>query len=281
LMLPIVALLGFVGCNQVFGIEPTQLIPPPPPGPAPTNFVATAGDSRVDLTWDVYTGATEYYVKRGEVSGQYATAPFVLNTMQHPPYHDADVVNGTTYYYAVSARVDGIETENSEEQSATPMVSAGASDYFVTTFALGTSDNNYSGWAGMEIMVGANFLAIHEVGRVRAPGNVQQHAIKIVEKTTLTDLTTVILDTAGGTDGTMQTAPVPNPVTLNKNSSYYIISKEIGGGDLFYQDDSTIQTTGVATAVNAIKGDQIGPYIPSGGPNHCFGPLTFKYTVLA
>jgi hypothetical protein len=273
LMLPIVALLGFVGCDRVFG-----LVHVPDPLPAPTNFTATPHDTLVVLSWDPYANAKEYHIKRSEVSGDYTIAAIpVVNATQ---YMDTNVVDGTTYYYVLSVLVGTQESNNSDEQSATPMVSTGLTDYFVTTFALGTDNNNYGGWAGMEILVGANSLNIQEVGRVRAPGNVQQHAIKIVDKTSLTDLTTVILDTVGGMDGKMQTAPVPNPVTLNKNSSYYIISKEIAGGDLFYQDDSTVQTTGVATVVNAIKGDQIGPYITSGGPNHSFGPVTFKYTVL-
>lgn len=275
LMLPVVALLGFVGCDKLFG-----LVRVPDANPGPTNFTATGHDGVVVLMWDAYTSATEYHIHRGLQSGDYVIPATPVNTVPNPQYQDMDVINGTTYYYVVSATVGGIETQNSEEQNATPMVSAGVTDYFVTSFALGTDDNNYSGWAGMEILIGANSLDIHEVGRVHAPGNVQQHAIKIVNKTTSIDLTTVILDTIGGTDGMMQTAPVPNQVTLNKNSSYYIISKEMGGADLFYQDDSTVQPTGVATVVNAIKGDQIGPYIPSGGANNCFGPLTFKYTVL-
>ena len=276
LMLPIVALLGFVGCDKLLGLEPIG--PAPQPKPGPTNLVAMAGDGRVDLTWDAYANATEYYVKRGTVSGAYDVN--VPVSSQRVTYPDMDVTNGTTYYYVVSARVTD-ETQNSDEAPATPMATVNTTDYFVTSFALGTYSNTYSGWAGMEILVGANSLEIHAVGRVFAPGDFMQHAIKIVDKTSGLDLTPpLILDTIGGMDGQMQTAPVANPVTLNKNSPYYIISKEMAGADHFYQDDSTVQTTNVATVVNAIKGDQVGPYIPSAGPNHCFGPLTFQYTVI-
>ncbi|MFN2603572.1 MAG: hypothetical protein ABR582_12555 [Gemmatimonadaceae bacterium] len=276
LMLPIVALLGFVGCDKFLGFEH---IPNPLPGP--TNFSAAGHDGVIVLSWDAYTNATEYHLYRRKDNENYDFAsPIPVTTMPNPSYSDTGVTNGTTYYYVVSAAVNSTESQNSDEQSATPMVSTGVTDYFVTSFAVGTDDNSYSGWAGMEILVAANSLDIHEVGRVRAPGNVQQHAIKIVNKMTLQDLTTVILDTIGGTDGMMQTAPVTNQVTLIKNTSYYIISKEMGGADLFYQDNSTVVTTGVATVVNAIKGDQIGPYVVSGGANNSFGPLTFQYTVL-
>ena len=140
LMLPIVALLGFVGCDLLLGL---QHVPDPLPGP--TNFTATAHDGVVILSWDPYANATEYHLHRGLNSGDYVTPATPADTMQHPPYSDTDVVNGITYYYAVSAAVGGNETNNSDEQNATPMVTTGVTDYFVTSFALGT-DNNGEGF---------------------------------------------------------------------------------------------------------------------------------------
>src|SRR5688572_8341139 len=65
-LLGIIALLGFVGCNQVYDLEETQPIAKPDP---PTNLVATAGDAEVLLTWDPIDGVTEFHVFRGEMSG--------------------------------------------------------------------------------------------------------------------------------------------------------------------------------------------------------------------
>lgn len=275
LMLPIVALLGFVGCDKVLGLEPVG--PPPQPKPGPTNLVAMAGDGRVDLTWDAYANATEYYVKRGTVSGAYDVN--VPVSSQRVTYADMDVTNGTTYYYVVSARVTD-ETLNSDEATATPMSTPIPSEYFVTSYTLGVLRNQYSGWAGMEILVGANSLEVHALGRVYALNDNQQHVIKIVDKTSGLDVTSVTLDTVGGTDGQMQTAPVTNPMTLNKNSSYYVVSQEMANFDHFYQDDTTVQTTPVATVVQAINGDGVSPWTPATSGNHCFGPLTFQYSVV-
>jgi hypothetical protein len=263
-----------VGCNQFYGIEPTL---PIEPGPPPTNLVATAGDRRVDLTWDPYADATEYHVKRGEVSGSYSIAYTIDATSAH--YTDAtDVVNGTTYYYVVSAVVAATESKNSDEATATPM---NPNEDFVTSFVVGMPANTFSGWAGMEFTVSTSSLSVFAVGRVHAPGNVQKHTIKIIEKSTLTDVpgSAVLLDTVGGTDGQMQTVALASPITLNMNTTYYIVSQEVAGADNVYMDDSTIQTTGAATVAHAISGDGT-TFLAGSTGNHCFGPLTFQYMVI-
>ena len=221
LMLPIVALLGFVGCAGVFG-----LVHIPDPQPGPTNLVATPGDKRVDLTWDAYANATLYHVKRGTVSGQYSIT-YDVDPSQ-ATYPDTDVTNGTTYYYVVSAMLGSTETNNSDEANATPM---NPNEDFVTSFVVGTSANTFGGWAGMEFTVSTSSLNVFAVGRVHAPGDVQKHTIKIIEKSTLTDVASALLDTAGGMDNQMQIVPLASPATLNMNTTYYIVSQETAGGD--------------------------------------------------
>jgi cellulose 1,4-beta-cellobiosidase len=88
-----------------------------PPNP-PTGLNATAGNAQVGLTWNASALATSYNVKRSETSGgPYTTiAPNVTTTS----YTDTTVVNGTTYYYVVSAVNDDGESANSSQVSATP-----------------------------------------------------------------------------------------------------------------------------------------------------------------
>ena len=277
LMLPIVALLGFVGCAGIVGIEDWN--PDTETGgdgdqlPGPTNLVAVAGDGVVDLSWDDYLNATEYHLKRGNTSGQYDDM-FPVGA-QSPTYADTLVVNDKTYYYVVSAIVSGGETKDSEETPpATPMATT---EDFVTSFTVTAPQNTFNGWAGMEFTVASQSLDIQALGRVHAAGDVHQHTIKIIEKATLTDLASVTLDTMGGTDGQMQSAKLSNPVTLSPNTTCYLVSQETST-DSLYMDDSTIQTTGVATVANAISGD--GVTFLNGIPGyHSFGPLTFQYSV--
>jgi hypothetical protein len=84
----------------------------------PAGLTATPGDAQVALGWNASGGATSYNVKRSTTpGGPYTTiAPNVITTS----YTDTTVVNGTTYYYVVSAvNADG-ESANSSEVSATP-----------------------------------------------------------------------------------------------------------------------------------------------------------------
>ena len=85
----------------------------------PTNLVATGGNAKVDLSWDAVDGATNYIVKRSETpGGPYTTTfPAISSTST---FTDTSVTNGTTYYYVVTAVVNGGESPNSNEVSATP-----------------------------------------------------------------------------------------------------------------------------------------------------------------
>ena len=84
----------------------------------PTGVAATSGDTQVALKWNSAATATGYNVKRATTSGGPYTviAPNISTTN----YLDTAVVNGTTYFYVISAvNADG-ESGNSAQVSATP-----------------------------------------------------------------------------------------------------------------------------------------------------------------
>ncbi len=94
---------------------------PPPPPPTPTGLVATPGNNQVALSWNASSGATSYNVKRSTTSGgPYGTIASPGGTS----FTDTTAVNGTTYYYVVSAVNAGGESGNSTQASATPQGSA-------------------------------------------------------------------------------------------------------------------------------------------------------------
>jgi hypothetical protein len=87
-------------------------------GPKPTNLTATAGDSKVTLSWTTDDGATSYNVKRSTTAG--GTYTTIASNVAGTSYVDTSVTNGTTYYYVVTdINADG-EGNNSNEVSATP-----------------------------------------------------------------------------------------------------------------------------------------------------------------
>lgn len=84
---------------------------------APSKPNAVAGDAVVNLSWNSVSGATSYTVKRATTSGGPYT---MLGTTAQAAYTDSNVVNGTTYYYVVSASNSVGESPDSPEASAKP-----------------------------------------------------------------------------------------------------------------------------------------------------------------
>ncbi len=91
----------------------------PTPPAAPTQLTATPGNATVALNWSVSAGADSYNVKRstGNPAGPYEV---IATGVVSPTYTDNSVVNGTTYYYVVSAVNSAGESGNSAYVGATP-----------------------------------------------------------------------------------------------------------------------------------------------------------------
>lgn len=105
---------------------------------APFSVLAAGADSRVQLRWNESFGATGYKVKRSTASGSgYVPIATVSNTT----YTDTTAVNGTTYYYVVSAVNSKGESANSPQDSAKPIAS-------LVNVAFGGSPNDSAGKSG-------------------------------------------------------------------------------------------------------------------------------------
>lgn len=83
----------------------------------PTGLNATAGINQVALSWAPSPAAASYNVKRSTSSG--GTYTTIASTTA-ASFTDSTAVNGTTYYYVVSALNSQGESANSGEVSATP-----------------------------------------------------------------------------------------------------------------------------------------------------------------
>jgi alpha-L-fucosidase 2 len=91
--------------------------------PAPASLTATAGNGRAGLTWTASTGAGGYNVKRATVSGGPYTP--IASGVSGLSYLDSGLLNGTNYYYVVSATNLWGEGANSIEVSVTPTANVG------------------------------------------------------------------------------------------------------------------------------------------------------------
>ncbi|MFW5438882.1 hypothetical protein [Paenibacillus apiarius] len=82
-------------------------------------LTGTAGDARALLSWNTINDATGYNVKRSDTTGgPYATIATVTSSTY--AYTDTNVVNGTVYYYVVTALYESGESANSNEVSVMP-----------------------------------------------------------------------------------------------------------------------------------------------------------------
>jgi fibronectin type 3 domain-containing protein len=98
-----------------------------PPG-APTGLSATAGNGSIRLAWTAPasnggSAITGYDVYRGNTSG---TEVLVASGVSGPPFTDGGLVNGSQYFYKVSAVNSAGEGPLSNEASATPATVPGA-----------------------------------------------------------------------------------------------------------------------------------------------------------
>ncbi|MBU6408950.1 MAG: hypothetical protein KGR98_01055 [Verrucomicrobia bacterium] len=130
--------------------------------PTPTGLAARAGGGQVALSWYPSPGCTNYFVKRSTASGgPYSTIAAVPGTTSTNDT-DTSVVNGTAYYYVVSAANAFGESADSAQVEATPAnqgfqisgspssqtINAGEATNFTLTI---TTNGNFSGSISLEV----------------------------------------------------------------------------------------------------------------------------------
>lgn len=80
---------------------------------------ATGNNSQATLNWDQVQDAESYTVRYGTESGKY-TEIVTATKDAYGNFVIPGLTNGTKYYFIVSAKVNGVDSEYSNEASATP-----------------------------------------------------------------------------------------------------------------------------------------------------------------
>jgi hypothetical protein len=286
-LLGVIALLGFVGCAGIIGLEPWEpdgTPDQPTPMPAPTNFHATPGDGVVILQWDPIETAIVYEIDRGE--GPSGNPPpsydFVISVTPAElaivdgflTYEDHEVTNGVTYHYVIKATLAENITEFSDDIEATPKSPFGP---FVTQYISGTTRAGEDGWFGFSFIANDG-ITVQKLGRFYGPADTGTHEIDIIEASSSVVLGTATVSQAGEfLDGFMYDNVKPVPVDLKANNEYYVLSHEALGGDEFLTQDTTVVTRPEGTVTNAIDSASLSVFTPAGGPDHTYGPVNFQY----
>jgi hypothetical protein len=280
LLLGIIGLIRFIGCNQIYGLDETTAIVEPV-----GDLVAVPADQRVTLSWS-YPGSGDATGFRIDVAGGAFDPPPALDASARA----ADITgltNGVLYTFSVFA-------ERGTDASApkTLSVAPGVTSYVIDQPALsGIERNNYGGWVGMEILVGSTPIVVTQLGRIIARANSGVHAVKIVSPATMpagapvdgidrvsADVTTIAQSDQSNV-GTFAWATLPQPFTLQPNTIYFIVSLEANGGDLWYEEQS-LPTTSVAaiqfSSIVRLSLPDIGKY-QRGQPGQGYVPVSFRY----
>ncbi|MGZ8450364.1 MAG: fibronectin type III domain-containing protein, partial [Candidatus Deferrimicrobiaceae bacterium] len=108
----------------------------PPPG-APTNIRASAGDNQVTVSWDNVAGATSYNVYYGTATGVTTASTEVTGATS--PNAITGLLNGTTYFFVVTAVNGNGEGAVSFEVSAKPTATPPPAAPSLTSATAGTA----------------------------------------------------------------------------------------------------------------------------------------------
>lgn len=185
----------------------------------------------------------------------------------------AAAVNGSVYSNGASWAV--IATPNTSYVPLSLLYAPGAPDTTLLSGFSPTSNlrNDFTGWVGTKFTIGAANVTITSLGRVFATGNTGTHTVKIVLASDGSNVpnASVSLSMTGGTAGQFWYATLANPVTLQANTSYYLVSQEQSGGDSWY-DYGIVSPTSLAAINNAVYFDGT-KWVLVGGANYSYVPL--------
>jgi hypothetical protein len=228
-------------------------------------FSVTATGGGLTYQWaSEAPGGVSFTAITGATSGTYTTAATTLTQ------------NGTLYNCVVT-NGSGSTLSNAAVLTVTP---ASTGTKYVSSAALGTLRNNFSGWVGMTFTVGSSPVTVSALGRMFAPGNTGSHTVEIVTASNNQEVAggSVVISMSGGTTGSFVYANLPSTVALNANTTYYILTQEAAGGDQWYDDNTTLTTTSVASETGAVWSPDGATLNPIGSAGESYGPVDFLYT---
>ena len=153
---------------------------------------------------------------------------------------------------------------------------------YVTNQTLGALHNDFTGLAGMQIVVGANPITVTALGRMLVTNsNHLSHTLKLVNASDGSEVlggsVSLVMNGSAGTVGQYQYMALNSPVVLAAGATYYLVSQESTGGDYWDYDDTTVTTTSVASETASIWSYGDGVWHTHLGSGHSYIPVNFKY----
>jgi fibronectin type 3 domain-containing protein len=240
--------------------------------PAPTGVAANDGTfiNYVRITWNASPGATSYEVYRdGTLAGNPASSP----------YDDAPGDFSAHVYVVRAKNACGISAAKTSGEGPIGCNCCKPSPLLKGS-TQGKSRNDYTGWAGIQFMVGSNPLVVRALGRIYINGNTQDHELRLIHGATNTMVASVLWTPSGGIHGQIHYAVLAEPVILAANTNYYLAGKEMPGSDPSVSCNMAVATTNAASGISPVysrDGSTWTPYGTSG--NNVCGGVDLMYCV--
>ena len=139
----------------------------------------------------------------------------------------------------------------------------------------GSATSMPAGWAGMKVTIGEKDLVVTHLGRIYAQGSNATHNFFIanLDGSIVKDGIQSVADADTPIDQFLY-AEIPGKVTLQANTSYYIMSDYWGANDKFYASSTAVTTEAASIDGIVILGSAYDFYASAGIG---WGPLDLKY----
>lgn len=191
-----------------------------------------------------------------------------------------DFYSGGSYSVSDSAPASPLSEPNYAAAAApAPFIQAQPTPQpLVTNTSLGAMRSDAPGWTGFQMTTGSQPLTLTALGRLCSPGNSLLHELRVVRASDNVLLAATSVSMSGCAVNQFKYEDLPTPVTLSANTSYVVVSYEVGG-DLFYDwTGQWLTTTSVAAVNGAIYTTNGGQtWSLATGNGNSYVPVDFKY----
>lgn len=156
------------------------------------------------------------------------------------------------------------------------------SDQLITGVSPSTLQRStFSGFAGMQVAIGASPLRVTSLGRMCTEGNSKIHTLKLVSANTKLDVAggSTAVSMAGCVPGQFVYASLASPLTLTPLANYYLVSEELSGGDEWL-DVGPVTLSPGASSVGAVYFNGTN-WIVSGPAGTSYVPPSMQFEVLS
>jgi hypothetical protein len=156
---------------------------------------------------------------------------------------------------------------------------AGGGGDFITGQTLGTARNDFAGCVGFEFTVGGSSVSVTHVARWVISGNSNSHTTYLCDASgNILTNGSVSINTSGAPVGFLFVA-LPATVVLSASTTYALLTEETGSADQWYDHDTSVSHTAVATINRASYANSVGGSLNNGNAGaKSFGPVSFRYT---